>query len=136
MIQPLRNKNIRIRFRLCVAAVFILSLAACKKENEEALIKKQGGNVCDTTNVTYSADVSSILQSNCYSCHSTSSGIINVNVNFEGYSNVKMQVDNNNLISAITHAPGYTPMPYNLPKLSDCNINIIRAWINGGAPNN
>ena len=136
MIQPLRNKNKWISFRLFIAAVFILSLAACKRENEEALIKKQGGNVCDTTNVTYSANVSLILQSNCYSCHSTSSGIINVNVNLEGYSNVKMQVDNNNLISAITHAPGYTPMPYNLPKLSDCNINIIRAWINGGAPNN
>src|SRR5258706_8798309 len=136
MIQTLRNKNMRIRFRLYIAAVFILSITACKKENEEALIKKQGGNVCDTSNVTYSANVLSILQNNCYSCHSLSSGIINVNVNLEGYSNVKMQVDNNNLINAITHAPGYTPMPYNLPKLSDCNIDIIRAWINGGAANN
>jgi len=40
------------------------------------------------------------------------------------------------LLSAITQDGSVPPMPQSGGKLSDCNINKFRAWINSGTPNN
>ena len=34
-------------------------------------------------------------------------GKVKGGVNLDGYDNIKIQVDNSNLINVITHAPGY-----------------------------
>jgi hypothetical protein len=34
------------------------------------------------------------------------------------------------------HSPGFSPMPQNDNKLSECNIAKIKKWIATGAPNN
>lgn len=121
-------------------------IVSCSKSNEATV--SQGGNTdttgtgggtgsgggCDTTNMQYAANVLPIIRTNCYSCHgngSTSGGI-----SLDSYTKLKAQVDNGNLIGAITHASGYTPMPYNGSKLSDCDINKIKGWITRGAQNN
>jgi mono/diheme cytochrome c family protein len=123
------------RFILCVMAVIILTFTACKKENEENLVNQQGGPaVCDTSDMKYAANVLPILQSNCYSCHGN--GSTEGGISLDGYSNVKQKVDANLLINVITHAPGYPAMPNGLPKLSDCDINKIKAWVNLGALDN
>ncbi|MEO6329452.1 MAG: hypothetical protein ABIO55_10980 [Ginsengibacter sp.] len=125
----------QIRSAAGIGLIIILSITACKKENEENLINKHGGPVlCDTTNMKYSLNVLPILQNNCYSCHGN--GQLEGGINLDGYNNLKIQVTNNNLINAITHAPGYTPMPNGLPKLPSCDISKIDAWIKSGAPNN
>ena len=50
-------------------------MTACKKENEETLINKQGGpGVCDTANMKYTVNVLPIIQNNCYSCHGNGQG--------------------------------------------------------------
>jgi mono/diheme cytochrome c family protein len=82
----------------------------------------------------YTANVLPIIQANCYSCHAN--GQINGGVTLDSYTKVKAQVDNGNLIGVITHAAGYPAMPYNLPKLSECDINKIKDWIARGAQNN
>jgi uncharacterized membrane protein len=89
-------------------------------------------NECDTTNVKYSEQVTSVLN-NCISCHnaSNSSG----NVLLDTYANVKIQVDNGKLKGSIEQTAGFSPMPQG-GKLSDCNILIINTWINEGALNN
>ena len=123
------------RFILCVSAVIILTLAACKKENEEHL---RGPVVCDTTNIKYAANILPILVANCYECHGNGQSQEGPGgpVNFDSYSGTKKQVDNNNLINAIKHTAGFTPMPFGKPMLSACDIDKIQAWINNGAPNN
>lgn len=110
----------------------IVYLTACSKANEEELLQNAGG--CDTVNVSYSADVLPIISSNCYSCHGN--GNEEGGVSLEGYDNLKFFADNGDLEGVITHSPGYPAMPLNQPKLSDCEINIITAWINAGAENN
>jgi hypothetical protein len=114
---------------LCATVILAIS---CSKTSEDKLSTPDTG--CDTTNVMYSADVVPILKANCYSCHGD--GQLSGGVNLDTYENVKIQADNGALLGSITHAPGYSPMPDDLPKLPDCNINIIRAWINNGTPNN
>ncbi|HWB24309.1 MAG TPA: hypothetical protein VG738_02465 [Chitinophagaceae bacterium] len=116
-----------------VLAAIIIAVS-CTKQSEDILKSEVTTGICDTANMQFSADVLPILVANCYRCHAN--GIINGGVSLDGYNNVVHQVQNGNLIAAITHAAGYVPMPYDGGKLSDCNIAKIQAWINAGAPDN
>src|SRR5580704_10772459 len=123
--------KVKILLAAAIAAVFLLNLPACSKDNGVEL----GARSCDTTNVSYSVQVVTILQDNCYVCHKgpgASSGI-----DFSNYTAFKgWAASSPYVIGDITAAPGFTPMPYGLPQLSSCEINTILAWIHQGAPNN
>jgi Planctomycete cytochrome C len=77
---------------------------------------------CDTANVTFSGSIKPILQTYC--------------INFSTYSGVKANATNGKLLGSIRHDAGFSPMPQNGNKLSTCNIALIKAWIDAGAPNN
>ena len=132
-------RNILKKPNLCVGAAIIVvgiaaSLSSCTKQNEETLKGQGGGVTCDTAGMKYSTDVLPILQANCYRCHGN--GNVTGGITLDGYAALVTQVNNGNLIGAITHAAGYTPMPFDGGKLSDCDIAKIKAWINEGTPNN
>ena len=105
-------------------------VSACSKDSEDEFATQQ----CNTANMKYSTDILPIITNNCYGCHdinTATNGIV-----LEGYAKLKVQVDNDNLVGVISHANGYPAMPYNAPKLSDCDINKIKSWVQSGAPNN
>jgi hypothetical protein len=91
-------------------------------------------DTCSTANTTYSGTITSIFTTNgCYSCH----GDIPSNgapFSLVGYSNVVAQ--KSRLVGAISHANGFAPMPQGLPKLSECDINKVKAWMQAGTPDN
>lgn len=89
---------------------------------------------CDTTNVRYTVEVVNILKENCYICHST--GFVQGGIVLNNYTAVKNLVNNGKLFGSIDWQSGFSRMPKNQPKLSDCNIATIRTWIRNGAPNN
>ena len=122
------------RIWLLAVLVLFVVLYSCTKQNEEQLMLEHSGPVCDTLNMAYSTDILPIIQANCYACHGN--GMVTAGISLEGYVRLKRQVDNRNLVNVINHAPGYPQMPYGLPKLSDCNIHKIEAWVNRGAPEN
>jgi hypothetical protein len=126
----------KCKTRLCLASALAIAafVAACTKQSEDVLKQEQGNVTCDTAGVQFTVDVLPIIEANCYSCHAN--GIVNGGVTLDGYTNIIKQVQNGNLIGAITHAPGFVPMPYDGGKLSDCNIAKIQAWIHAGAPDN
>jgi len=126
----------KAKWQICIViiAAIVVIVASCSKQSEDILKSQRGGGTCDTVGMRFSVNVLPILQANCYRCHA--GGIINGGVSLDGYSNVVLQVQNGNLIAAITHAAGVVPMPFDGGKLSDCNIAIIQAWINEGAPDN
>ncbi|MDX1939772.1 MAG: cytochrome c [Saprospiraceae bacterium] len=111
--------------------VLFMIMYACTSDNEEDLFPDSD---CDAKNVTYSQTVTSIIQSNCLSCHSQN--IQTAGINLEGYNNIKVYAQNGFLYGAISHAPGFTPMPFGGAKLSACDIQKIKAWIDAGALNN
>lgn len=119
-----------------VGLVFIMSTTSCYYDVEEELYP---GNTCDTTNVAYSDQVSKILKTECLLCHSTAnSGTLGAGIDLEGYTNLKVYIDNGKFLSSIIHDGNASPMPKtpNNQKLPECAINQITAWINAGAPNN
>lgn len=89
---------------------------------------------CHTADVTYSNEVLKIIESTCYKCHDAANNFGNITL--EGYNNLKKYVDNGQLLGAIRHDGGYSPMPKNEAQLLECNIEKIEAWLNDGAPNN
>lgn len=93
-----------------------------------------GQGPCDTTNVLFSGFVKPLVNAQCVGCHNNSSQ--SGNVNLEGYTNVKLAVDNGSLLGTIKHLSGYPAMPQSQNKMSDCNIAKIEAWINAGALDN
>lgn len=116
------------------AGIFILlliAMQACYYDNEEELYPQQAA--CDTTNVGYAATISIIMENNCNTCHG--SDFPQANVITDNYTDLKVIADNGRLWGAVNHENGYSPMPNNLPKLSDCNLSKIRIWLDNGALN-
>jgi len=93
-------------------------------------------NTCDTTSVRYATDIKNIPQNSCYGCHGNTSNGSSGGIVLEGYSNLTKWVINGSLVGNVTHATGYVAMPYGLPKLPDCEVNKIVAWVHQGALNN
>jgi mono/diheme cytochrome c family protein len=89
---------------------------------------------CNTTNVTFNASVKPILQNYCYGCHG--GGSPQGGIDYNTYNGVKATVVNGKLLGSIQRQSGFSPMPQNGNKLSTCNISIIKAWVDAGAPNN
>ncbi|OKL38623.1 hypothetical protein [Pontibacter flavimaris] len=107
---------------------------ACTNDNEEDLAPQPDHQDCDTTAITFSGSIVPILAANCYSCHAA--GIAEGGVVLDNYNGVKEEAGHGHLVGAITHAPGFPPMPQGAAKLPDCDIEKIRKWVDAGAPNN
>lgn len=108
--------------------------AACTDDNAEDLMPQPARQQCDTSAITFSGSVVPILATNCYGCHTAS--IAEGGVVLDEYEGVKEEADHGHLIGVITHTPGFPPMPQGAPKLTDCDIEKIRKWLEAGAPDN
>jgi len=108
--------------------VAVLSTSSCKYDSEEELY-----GVCDTTQVTYSVTITGLLNGyGCLGCHSGPNP--NAGVFLDNHASIVSNI--NRVWGAINHAYGFKPMPNGRPKMSPCDINKIRAWMDAGLPNN
>jgi len=89
---------------------------------------------CTTDNMSYAADINPIFQQNCFNCHSADAN--NGNVTLEGYNQMIIHINSGQLLKAIKHESGVSPMPQSTAPLSNCEISKIEQWIAQGAPNN
>jgi uncharacterized membrane protein len=91
-------------------------------------------NMCDSTSFTYSGAIRAVISNKCQGCHSgtAASGGIDLST----YAGIKAKVTDGRLWGAVNHQAGFSAMPKNGAKLSDCEIAQIRKWIGSGSPNN
>lgn len=135
------RKLIPLTFVLIVLVCFFVVLSglfvSCKYEKETVV-------PCDTSIVSYNADIMSILDANCKQCHSPENApIFGNNYNLYDHSIIStLALDGNftygTLLSAVKHEGGAPemPRPAGSPKISDCEINTIAAWVHQGALDN
>ena len=114
-----------------ILAGMALCLAGCYYDVEEELYPTLE---CQTEGLSYLSDIAPIIQRNCLGCHSQAAN--QGNVALEGYSRLKIYVDNGKLQGVINHQAGFSPMPKNQPKLLGCEIAKIERWISDGALDN
>jgi mono/diheme cytochrome c family protein len=123
------RQTLRIR-TLALTLTGALGLNGCYYDIEEELYP--GSGTCDTTGATYTGKVEPIIRRSCYSCHGTGIGLGGITL--EGANNLKTYANNGQLMGSIEHRSGYSPMPKSAPRLSDCEIRTVQAWINAGQP--
>ena len=111
----------------------LAGLAACYFDSEEALYG-QKPEQCDSAPIRYSEQVQSILQRNCYGCHSAGSNIGNLLL--DSYTAARNVAKTGALLGSVRHSPGYSPMPKGAPKLRECDIRALQTWVDDGMPNN
>lgn len=89
---------------------------------------------CDTAIYTYNGAIKPIMDSKCVGCHNP--GNLGGNIDVSTYAAVKATVLNGKLMGSIIHQTGFSPMPKNSAKLSDCEITQFQKWIAAGSLNN
>ena len=102
--------------------------------NEGAKNTVNCGTICDSTQFRYGANVSVIISTYCLGCHSGAAP--SAGINLSTYAGVNQVAISGRLVGAVSHAPGYSPMPKNVSKLTECKIAQIRKWVQAGALNN
>jgi len=102
--------------------------------NEGAKNTVNCGVSCDSNQFKYGANVSVIIGTYCLGCHSGSTP--SAGINLSTYTGVYGVAITGRLVGAVSHSPGYSPMPNSTNKLSECQIAQIRKWVNAGALNN
>jgi hypothetical protein len=123
-------KKIALIFSILFLLCSLVNFNSCTYENEEDLLEDFQ---CDTSAIVYT-DLTYIFTGICANCHSES--LYYKDIKMDSYENVKTSVNTGRVWRAINHKDGIRPMPDGLPKMSDCDLNKINAWINAGMPEN
>lgn len=89
---------------------------------------------CDTAVFTYSGAIKPMMDNKCVGCHNPNN--LGGNIDLANYTNVRTVALNGKLYGSVAHQTGYSPMPKNAAKLSDCEITQIQKWITAGSQNN
>ncbi len=91
------------------------------------------GSQCDTTSVHYSDFVRTTMATYCIGCHTgaTAGG----GIDLSSYGGLAKVTANGRLMGSITFSQGFSAMPKLGPRLDDCTIAKIQAWVNRGYPN-
>jgi len=118
-----------------ISSCLVLALSNCKYDKKDQVYPQ---TTCDTTSVTLSGEINDILSANCFRCHSsTNAATLGAGYDLQDFNTIHAAALDGRLLSSITQdnklAP---PMPEDGGKLSDCEINKFRAWINEGALDN
>lgn len=106
---------------------------ACESENLEDLREPRD---CDTFDVAYQKDIKAILTDNCTGagCHNGPNGVGALDLST--YADTKTIADNGQLVGRIKGTTGNLMPPPGSNILTDCEIELISAWVSNGAPNN
>jgi hypothetical protein len=97
-------------------------------------------NGCDTTQFAYAANVAPLFKYYCTGCHPAPGS--QSTPNLSSYVAIKAELQNNpgRLLGSVQWTPPYntatTKMPQGSNQLSACELEVIRKWIEAGAPNN
>jgi hypothetical protein len=122
-------------FSILAVTVTLAFFSSCYYDKEELLYGSGNAPCTDTAGVvSYAQKVVPMLQQYCYSCHTGSfpSG----NIAMGTYTTDKAIGQNGKLYGSINHSSGYSPMPQGMPKMSNCQVAVIKKWIDSGMLNN
>jgi hypothetical protein len=124
----------RLYLNIVLACILSFFIVSCYYDNEEALYPTLN-TTCDTTNVTFSGTVVSLLNNSCYSCHSNKNAASKGNnVRLQDYADVKSR--NVSVSESMKHTGPYSPMPKNGGKVNPCSITQFDIWVRIGMPDN
>jgi hypothetical protein len=120
---------------LLILMICMVTVNSCYYDKEDLLYGSNNAPCTDTTGtISYTQKVVPVLQQYCYSCHTGSfpSGGIMMGT----YATDKAIAQNGKLHGSISYSAGYSPMPKGMPKLNNCQVAVIKKWVDAGMLNN
>ena len=120
---------------LLILMICMVTVNSCYYDKADLLYGSGNAPCTDTTgNISYTQKIVPVLQQYCYSCHTGSfpSGGIMMGT----YTTDKAIAQSGKLYGSISYSAGYSPMPKGMPKLSNCQVAVIKKWIDAGMLNN
>lgn len=106
-------------------ATILFTSNSCKKQDDDTPITEE----CPSETPTYNGQIKDIINNNCAlaGCHGdgTSPGI------FTSYDGMKMWIDGGLIKQKAIDEKSMPPSP---ATLSSANYNLLRCWLEGGAP--
>jgi hypothetical protein len=131
-------KGINMKMRISLGLLLLVAMvgiSSCYYDKADLLYGGNSGPCTDTTGtVSYAQKIVPMLQQYCYSCHTGSfpSG----NQLMGTYTADKAMALNGKLYGTMSHAAGFSPMPQGMAKMSNCQLAVIKKWIDSGSLNN
>jgi hypothetical protein len=87
---------------------------------------------CDTTNVTYTNFVGSLLSNYCTGCHGGANP--SAGLRLTTFAEAKASGQSGKLYGVIARLPGYPAMPQGGAALSACAVSKVKNWVDKGMP--
>ena len=127
-----------MKMKIALAALLIgimVFISSCYYDKADLLYGGNTGPCTDSAGtVSYAQKVVPLLQQYCYSCHT--GNFPSGNQLMGTYTADKAMAMNGMLYGTIAHASGYSPMPQGMAKMTNCQIAVIKKWIDSGTLNN
>ena len=114
--------------------IILASFSSCYYDSVEVLY---GVESCDTVAISFVDDIAPIMEAHCTSCHSGETP--SAGLSLEAHADVSSSVLNttaNGLINRIERAEGESGAMPTSYKLTQCQIDQVKAWAGQGALNN
>lgn len=128
--------HIKKYFNIVLAIAFVsIAFSACFYDKAD-MVYPSIAATCDTTTVTYSNQIVSILNAQCNYCHGAAANSIGGGIYLNTYAALKPYVTNGSFLNSILQNGKASAMPKNGAKMDNCSILKIQSWINKGALNN
>ena len=89
---------------------------------------------CDTTGVSYAADIEPLIEDACKGCHNQY--VHEDNIELLTHEDLQTVAMNGKLVGTVTGQFGYPQMPYGSIPLAACHLEKIKSWVAAGAPDN
>ncbi|MFA5297066.1 MAG: hypothetical protein WC389_02520 [Lutibacter sp.] len=102
--------------------VTVTLLVSCTKENIDTLSYPNTNT--DLTNVTYTANVKTVIDNNCLGCH----GAVNPTAGFDISTYDKAKNNINSIISRVDLQTGQSGVMPTSGRMSESNIQILKNW--------
>ncbi len=117
--------------------VFFISVGftACFYDKAD-VVYPTTASACDTTTITYSNQIVSIVNAQCNYCHGSAANSIGGGIYLNTYAAMQPYIKNGSFLNSILQNGKASAMPKNGSKMDNCSILKIQSWINKGAINN
>ena len=90
--------------------------------------------ICLETTASYIMDIAPLIERSCKGCHSGPNPVGGFSL--DTYDQVADKALAGRLFGAVAGLPGFVAMPLNQDPLPECDINLIKIWVDNGAPDN
>lgn len=96
--------------------------------------KNNSCNGCDVAQFTFSGTIQPMMSTKCQGCHNPNS--LGGGIDLSTYAGIKSAALSGALYGSVSWASGYSQMPKGGSKMSDCEIQQVKKWVDAGALNN